>query len=49
MKKLCCVFLCLLLLIGVLPLAASQAFALRDGDWEYSIAAGISTSPPAPL
>ena len=43
MKKLCCVFLCLLLLIGVLPLAASQAFALRDGDWEYSIAAGETT------
>ena len=43
MKKLCCAFLCMLLLIGTLPLAASQAFALRAGDWEYSVASGEAT------
>ncbi len=43
MKKLCCGFLCLLLLIGALPLAASPAHAARKGDWEYSVVAGETT------
>ncbi len=43
MKKLGCIFLSLLLLIGALPLAASQALAVCDGDWEYAVDAGEAT------
>ncbi len=43
MKKLISVLLCLVLVMGVLPLSAAPARADDDGDWEYEITDGEAT------
>ena len=36
-KTLLSLFLCLVMAIGLLPFAAAPAYALVDGDWEYTL------------